>query len=86
MTDVFNEFRAAKQGELVQAESDVALGAMHIARQERRVAELKRDGHDTSLAEDLLQTFRDCQVSHEDHRKLIKEELAAASVGERHTS
>jgi hypothetical protein len=64
---------------LKQAERHVALGARHIADQERRVTELRRSGHDTTRSRDLLRIFRDMQIQHIAHRDLLLDELKRMS-------
>jgi len=50
---------------LAEAERHAGRARDHIARQERRVLELARDGHDTTEAVDLLHTFRMTLQMHE---------------------
>ncbi|WP_063621696.1 hypothetical protein [Bradyrhizobium sp. Ec3.3] len=61
---------------LADAEERIALGEHHIAKQERIVAELDRDGHDVRNALALLDTFRQSQVQHVAHRDFILTRLA----------
>jgi hypothetical protein len=58
---------------LVQAERIIAEGERHIDHQERAVAELDRDGHDTQEALALLAMFRRTQAEHLAHRNLLLE-------------
>jgi len=60
---------------LAMAEKNVALSNRHIERQEELFAELDRDGHDTSMALDLLATFRRSQAQHIAHRDFLLKEL-----------
>ncbi|WFU37586.1 hypothetical protein QA640_24240 [Bradyrhizobium sp. CB82] len=53
---------------LAEAEQHVALGKRHIARQVEIIDELARAGHDTGLALDVLDSYRQLQVSHLAHR------------------
>jgi hypothetical protein len=61
---------------LARAEGFVALGAKHIADQERRLTRLH--GDNLARAEELLRTFRDTQILHEDHVDRLRRELARA--------
>ena len=56
--------RAMLQANLAQAECHVAEGERHIARQREIVAELERDGHDSTDAMLLLYQFADIQCLH----------------------
>lgn len=60
---------------LAQAERHVALGERHIATQRAIIAELVRDGHDTSRAEALLATFEQSQRLHVEDRDRLRKEL-----------
>jgi hypothetical protein len=50
---------------LEQAERHVAEGKGHIKRQRRIIVELRRDGHDTKTAEELLKVLLQTQTTHE---------------------
>jgi hypothetical protein len=64
--------RAALLQHLAQAEHHVAEGRRHLARQEELIAELDRDGHDTTEARKLLATLRATQALHqEDVERLL---------------
>jgi len=63
---------------LAQAESAIALGREHIAKQRAIVAELQTAGHDISEATDLLDTLLTSQNMHEQHRAKILKELEEA--------
>jgi len=63
---------------LKQAEQHVSLSEGHVALQQRIVADLERDGHDTTNARTLLKTFEDLQVQHLRHRDRLLHELRAA--------
>jgi hypothetical protein len=67
--------RAFLEQLLVQAEQHVALGERHIARQREIVAELERDGHDTTQAKELLAVFLATQATHVVGRDRLMEEL-----------
>src|SRR5262249_34192562 len=47
------------------AERHVVEGKGHITRQRRIIAELRRDGHDTKTAEELLKALLQTQMTHE---------------------
>ena len=61
---------------LLEAENHVACGARLVAEQEARVAQLDRDGRDTTRAEQLLATFRETQAQHIEHRDLVRGEMS----------
>lgn len=61
---------------LAQAERHVEQGAERIARQEQRIAQLRRKGRDVADAETLLRLFRETQDQHMFHRARILKELA----------
>ena len=61
---------------LAQAEQFVSLGLKHIADQELRVARLH--GNDLAQAQNLLQTLKETQVLHEEHRDQLRQELGWA--------
>ena len=63
-------------GHLEQAERHVALGEQHLARQRQIVADLERDGHDTTTAVELLREFERSQAGHIEDRDHIRAELA----------
>ena len=63
------------QQHLAQAEQHAALGQHHITKQESLIAELDRDGHDTTEARKVLATLRDTQKLHEQSVERIIAEL-----------
>jgi hypothetical protein len=67
--------RKLEQRHLQEAERHVAEGREHIEKQRRIIAELERDGHDTSTARELLETLEQSHRIHEEYRDLIKAEL-----------
>ena len=67
------------EGHLQQAERHVAEGEQHIARQRKLIAELERDGHDTTLALELLREFERTQASHIESRDRIRANLAGSA-------
>jgi Spy/CpxP family protein refolding chaperone len=50
--------------QLVEAERHVAESEEHVSTQEGLIAELDRDGHDTTEAKALLETMRQTQALH----------------------
>jgi hypothetical protein len=60
---------------LAEAKRHVAQGEAHLAKQEAIVAELDRDGHDTTAARAVLATLRDTQSLHKQGRDRILREL-----------
>jgi len=66
--------RATLREHLNQARRHAALGKHHLARQEALVAELDRNGHDTTAAMGVLATMRRTQELHElDIERLLSE-------------
>ncbi|MGX4771138.1 hypothetical protein ACWAUC_15255 [Bradyrhizobium guangdongense] len=66
--------RAILQQHLAMAERHVALGEEHLERQEALIAELDRDGYDTTDALKLLATMRATQQLHlQDRNRLLAE-------------
>ncbi len=63
--------RDTELAHLAIAQKAVANGERHILDQERRVAELDRDGHDTKRAMATLVIFRRLQAEHVAHRDLL---------------
>jgi hypothetical protein len=74
--------RAKIEEHLQQTDSHIALGEKHLERQHKIIAELQRDGHDTTAATDLLATLEETQRLHVDTRKTILEEWGSADNGE----
>lgn len=60
---------------LAMTERHVALGIGLIARQVAVVADLRRGGHDTEQAAELLQLLEETQMLHKDHRDRLCREL-----------
>ena len=56
--------RAMHLRHLQEAKRWVAEGERHIAEQEQRIATLRRDGHDVTKAESLLEVFYQTQAQH----------------------
>jgi hypothetical protein len=64
-----------------KAERIVALGEEHIRKQKKLLMELERDNHPTETARELLRNYERMQVTHVEHRDIIKRELAAVQSG-----
>jgi hypothetical protein len=60
---------------LAQAEQHVAEAEAKIVRQRQLIEKLRRDGHETDLAESLLYALETSLHAFEHHRKLILEHL-----------
>ena len=67
--------RAALLQQLIEGERGVAEGQAYLTRQEALVAQLDRDGHDTTEAKLLLATMRKAQSLDVQERDRISEEL-----------
>ena len=63
-------------GHLAQAERHVVEGEEHLARQRALIDKLRRDGHDTTTAVELLHEFERSQAVHVAERDRIRAELA----------
>jgi hypothetical protein len=70
--------RAKIEEHLRQTDSHIALGLKHLERQREIIAELQRDGHDTTAAVELLATLEETQRLHADTRRTILGELRSA--------
>ena len=68
--------RSAEQEALARAERDIADGERRVTDQIVLIEALRRDGHDVSEAEKLLQTFLETLVAWHGHRDEILVELA----------
>jgi hypothetical protein len=71
-----DDIRATHERQLIRVDEHIRRGRAHIARQERLIAELRRDRHDTKLAEEVLATLLVSQAMHERHRQLLLREMA----------
>jgi hypothetical protein len=60
---------------LAESEKDVVEGRVHIANQIRIIEDLKAGGHDTTVAEALLNTLMETQRLHENYRDRLRREL-----------
>ena len=63
---------------LAAAEGHVAEGLAHLNHQRSIIAELERDGHDATLARELLATLEETQAMHIVNRDQLAEELRLA--------
>jgi hypothetical protein len=61
---------------LAEADQHIATAQALISRQQSVVTELERDGHDPSIARDLLQAMTDSLAEMHRHRAIIEAELA----------
>ena len=68
-------YDALKQEELAQAEAAVSQGREHVQQQAAIVAGLKQGGHNSAVAELLLETFIQSQTLHEEHLNALRCEL-----------
>jgi|ERR1041384_6821767 hypothetical protein len=73
---------ALKHEELAHAEAAVLQGLGHIEHQATIIEGLRRDGHDASMAETLLDTFIQTQTLHEEHVDALRYELGLTGLGE----
>ena len=64
---------------LARAERHVILGKRQIDGQYRVIAELEKDGHDTTEAVELLKQFIEAQERYEADRRRLMTKLATAS-------
>jgi hypothetical protein len=69
--------RAMEERHLAEVEAHIALGERHIVRQRKLVAELARDGHDTTEAKRLLANLEETQALYIATRDLARRELVA---------
>jgi hypothetical protein len=60
---------------LARAEKDISAANQRIARQKGLIEELRRDGHDTTTAEEVLQILQTCRLSQERHLRLLAREI-----------
>jgi hypothetical protein len=61
---------------LAKAEEDIKRADERIERHEQLTEELRRDGHDISLAIELLAVLRDTRAAMLDHKRLIVENIS----------
>ncbi|MBP1887646.1 hypothetical protein [Sinorhizobium mexicanum] len=59
---------------LAEAERHFAEASRHVEKQRRIVAELERDGHDASLAHNVLETFLQSYTAHKAERDRLVQE------------
>ena len=67
--------RAFFEHALLLALQHIEIGHRNVARQREIVAELGRDGHDTTLARDLLANFEELQLIHMADRDRVLQKL-----------
>jgi hypothetical protein len=67
--------RSLIEEHLAQANRHVAEGEGHVTKQRELVAQMERDGHDTTEALKLLGHFEELQELHIADRNRIEEEL-----------
>ena len=60
-----------EQADLGKAEQDIVEGQLRITEQELRIEQLRLDGHDTKLAEELLATLHGTLAEWVAHREEI---------------
>ncbi len=60
------------------AQSHVEEGEAHLRRQQAIIAELESDGHDSTLAREILATLENTQALHVEARDRLIKELSAA--------
>ena len=70
--------RAVLLKHLVQAENVVLLGQLHVQRQRQIVAELERNGQDSSRSRNLLGLFEEMLAMHHERCALLRDRLASA--------
>ncbi len=63
------------QAHLRKAEAHVAQGREHVEKQQRLIAQLRNDGHDTTQARKLLDAFEATQKMHVEDRDRVLQEL-----------
>ena len=68
--------RRMLQQHLALAERHVAEGRQHVSRQRQIIFELRRDGHDTTMARGLLEQFKDTLKLHIEDRDRLKAEVS----------
>ena len=71
--------RAMLEDHLKHAEEHISLGEHHLAHQREVIETLRRDGHDTTTAVDLLATFEQLQAAHIADRDRIMKELSTVN-------
>jgi hypothetical protein len=72
---VLSGFRTKLLGYLATCDGRIAQGQENITRQNVVIATLSANGHQTRLANALLQSIRDTQRLHEDHREYLLAEI-----------
>jgi hypothetical protein len=59
----------------------VAQGEEHIRKQRRLLTVLERDNHPIETAREVLRNYENLQLTHIQHRDIIKRELTAVRSG-----
>lgn len=67
---------AKEQADLEKAERDIRDGERRVAQQRQLIAALRRDGHNTAEAEQLLWSLQQSLTAWSEHRELIRRLLA----------
>jgi len=67
--------RASLRQHLADIDVHIADGERHILKQERMVADLDEDGHDTKDALAILETLRETRALHIQRRDLLLRQL-----------
>ena len=57
------------------------MGRRHIVRQRQILAELEADGHNSTRAREILQTYEDLQQTHEELCTRLRAEFGSAKRG-----
>lgn len=73
--------RQAVEKHLRAAEKIVAQGEEHVRQQRRILTELERDNHPAETAREILRNYENLQLTHIQHRDIIKRELTAVRSG-----
>jgi hypothetical protein len=67
---------AAQDQRLARVEKDIRHAQARIARQVAWIEERRRDGRDTTIAEEVLTTLKSCLALHEQYRATLQRKLA----------
>ena len=62
----------SRDAEIAAAQCHIADGELHIDRQREIIAQLRASGADTTLAEQVLNTFEATMVLHVDHLERLR--------------
>jgi hypothetical protein len=69
--------RATIEDQLRATDAHIAIGRQDIAQQRETIGELRRAGHDTSIAYRLLLIYEEAQTMHIDNRDRLVRQLTA---------